>query len=130
MIFLVFSVGLVLVRRLRHGQGDDHFDPGDHGEGVGEVAEGDRGAGVLQNQAVIFTAEEAGDSGDTPDDNDHSRDNLGLEANFDAVGMKPAENYSKVTFREADPILEKYPSDKYSTGRTRVKLNPLYHNYS
>ena len=128
-IFLVFSIGLVLVRRLRERQHTDGPGPGrgDGGGGGGGVEE-DRqtvGGSVLQNQDVIF-----------PSETDHGGDNddqllTPREPAGNYHDRRLPENYSNVSFRQQpDPSLEKYASDQWDE-RTHIKLNPLYQtNYS
>ena len=129
-IFLVFSIGLVVVKKLRENQTTEEGGGAVEGSGDGageggEVSGGGGGGGVvLKNQSVIYTREVVSD--DVGDNND---DKLCQEAsNYDAGGRKLAENYPSLSYREADPILEQYPSDHWE--RTHIKLNPLYHSYS
>ena len=134
-IFLVFSIGLVLVRRLRERQHTDGPGPGrgggggdGGGGGGGGGVEGDRqtvGGSVLQNQDVIF-----------PSETDHGGDNdeqllTPREPAGNYHDRRLPENYSNVSFRQQpDPSLAKYASDQWDE-RTHIKLNPLYQtNYS
>ena len=119
-IFLVFSIGLVLVRKLRErhhtdgpGGGGGGGDVGGGGVG-GVVVEGELetvggSESVLQSRDVIFPSEEA-DGGTSEDQPDYDR--------------RLAENYSNISLRE------KYSNSDQWGERTHIKLNPLYHNYS
>ena len=116
-IFLVFSIGLVLVRKLRerhHSDGLGGGGGGDVGGGGGVVVEGELetvggSESVLQSHDVIFPSE-AADGGHSEDQEDYDR--------------RLAENYSNISLRE------KYRNSDQWGERTHIKLNPLYHNYS
>ena len=118
-IFLVFSIGLVLVRKLRErhhtdGLGGGGGGGGDVGGGGGVVVEGELetvggSESVLQSHDVIFPCE-AADGGHSEDQEDYDR--------------RLAENYSNISLRE------KYSNSEQWGERTHIKLNPLYHNYS
>ena len=121
-IFLVFSIGLVLVRKLREPRHTD--GPGGGGDGGGE---GDRQTvegSVLQSHDVIFPSE-----ADQGEENDGQLLNpRAPEADYDRRVV--AENYSNISFRQQpDPSRENYASDQWDE-RTHIKMNPLYHNYS
>ena len=115
------------MRKLREGENIER------GQGGEVERDGGHGGVLHQNHAVIFSTEGGGDHS-TAEDSDGLLGNK-QEANYDDGGMKLAENYSNISYRDPDPILEKYASDQwdkmeYSTKRTQIKLNPLYHNYS
>ena len=133
-IFLVFSIGLVLVRKLRErhhtdGLGGGGGGGGDVGGGGGVVVEGELetvggSESVLQSHDVIFPSE--------ADGGEHDKQLLNPrepEGGYDRR-LGESENFSNISFRQQPAVSrEKYASDQWDE-RTHIKLNPLYHNYN
>ena len=127
-IFLVFSIGLVLVRKLRERHHTDGpGGGGDGGNGGGLVVEGELqtvGGSVLQSHDVIFPSEADGGENDKQLLNPREP-----EGGYDRR-LGESENFSNISFRQQPAVSrEKYASDQWDE-RTHIKLNPLYHNYN